>query len=607
MNLKLNWFLLLGFLSVFLGSGEVQLTPILINCGANASTSVDGRKWIGDTLHGNNFTISFPGIVVSTLATNVDSVYGDLYTTARVFNATSTYNFSTLSGTFYIRLHFFPFPSEIFDVNNSSFDVRTNNLKLVSKFNVAEEISWKNMRSNSNFSSLMKEYYLDTGLDNLWIEFSPGYGSLAFINVIEVIPVLYKFSHSISRLGNNYLALSSHGIETMYRLNMGGPDLETINDYNLRTKWESDDKYMFSVNTASKVSNKSTVSYTSSNDSANAPLEIYETARVSSDSQVLEKRSNMSWSFNVDPNFDYLVRLHFCEVQYDMANQRIFGIFINNKTAAQSYDVFKHAKGMNKAYHEDFMNSLPQNFDMLWLQLGPDPSSSPAGSDAILNGLEVFKLSRNGYLANVPSRVGNGFPGKKKKVMSFWMIILVCSASLFVFSLVCAVIICLYIRKKRRIEINPNSNSPVWRPFLLGALSSTTNARASKAALNFNELLSNNRMGRMFSLADIKAATNNFDESLVIGVGGFGKVFKGEIEGMLVAIKRAHPQSQQGLKEFETEIEMLSKLRHQHLVAMIGYCDEQNEMILVYEYMAKGTLRSHLLAVTILHSLGSSG
>lgn len=82
---------------------------------------------------------------------------------------------------------------------------------------------------------------------------------------------------------------------------------------------------------------------------------------------------------------------------------------------------------------------------------------------------------------------------------------------------------------------------------------------------------------------------------MIIGTGGFGKVYKAVIkEHVPVAVKRAHPNSEQGLIEFETEIEMLSKLPHRHLVPMIGYCDEKGEMILVYEYMANGTLRSHL-------------
>ncbi|KAK6789121.1 hypothetical protein RDI58_012920 [Solanum bulbocastanum] len=93
----------------------------------------------------------------------------------------------------------------------------------------------------------------------------------------------------------------------------------------------------------------------------------------------------------------------------------------------------------------------------------------------------------------------------------------------------------------------------------------------------------------------LQEATNNFDESLVIGVGGFGKVYRGVLcDGTKVALKRYGPGSQQGLAEFLKEIEMLSQFRHPYLVSFIGYCDENNDMILIYEYMENGNLRSHL-------------
>ncbi|XP_023755160.1 receptor-like protein kinase FERONIA [Lactuca sativa] len=108
---------------------------------------------------------------------------------------------------------------------------------------------------------------------------------------------------------------------------------------------------------------------------------------------------------------------------------------------------------------------------------------------------------------------------------------------------------------------------------------------------------------RHFEFPEILLATNNFDESLVIGHGGFGKVYKGNIiNGSIVSVaafKRLDSMSSQGATEFWAEVEMLSNLRHCHLVSLFGYCSHENEMILVYEYMPNGTLEDHL------HSLGT--
>ncbi|KAK9065848.1 hypothetical protein SSX86_015249 [Deinandra increscens subsp. villosa] len=110
---------------------------------------------------------------------------------------------------------------------------------------------------------------------------------------------------------------------------------------------------------------------------------------------------------------------------------------------------------------------------------------------------------------------------------------------------------------------------------------------------------------RQFSLDEILSVTKNFDDAFVVGEGGFGKVYKATItvengETFVVAIKRSDYSSDQGALEFSAEIEMLTKLRHCNLVSLIGYCNDNSEMILIYEFMPQGTLYDHL------HKYGTS-
>ncbi|KAJ4981353.1 hypothetical protein NE237_032190 [Protea cynaroides] len=588
---------------------EAETNPFLILCGTNSSVNVHRRKWVGDLASDSNLTLSSPGISASTATFNGDSTYGALFKTARLFTEAANYTFKMDPGNYYLRLHFCPFSFENHNVNESQFDVMANSLKLVSAFRVPVELSFNNsyiqgLGSNSSASCLMKEYFLGVDSGQLVVKFIPTGGSFAFVNAIEVLPVISQlFVDTVSKVGGNGatsdLNLGQRGIETMYRLNVGGSEIEPNQDQDLWRMWEPDTSYMFASDAGSSVNNQSNITYSSMNDSSVAPLLVYETARAMINTQVLEKRFNMSWKFIVDPNFDYLVRLHFCELMFDKANQRIFRIYINNRTAAENFDVIVLAKGMNKAYHKDYFDVVSPQIDTLWIQLGPETVAGAAGTDALLNGLEIFKLSRNGNLAHVSETTGSGGNDVSAKTVRnhiLWIGIAAGIVSISILAALCTLFFCL--RKKNACPTK--ENSPGWRPLSLrGTIgNSTTDARGSKFSgghLNLNGSIATVRGGKRFTIAEIRAATKNFDESLVIGEGGFGKVYKGEIDdGTLAAIKRAHPQSQQGLKEFETEIEMLSKLRHRHLVSMIGFCEENNEMILVYEYMANGTVRNHL-------------
>ncbi|KAM5546966.1 putative serine/threonine-protein kinase PIX13 [Rosa sericea] len=110
---------------------------------------------------------------------------------------------------------------------------------------------------------------------------------------------------------------------------------------------------------------------------------------------------------------------------------------------------------------------------------------------------------------------------------------------------------------------------------------------------------------RVFSFADMKSATKNFKSDQILGEGGFGRVFKGWVDektlqpcktgtGMMVAVKKLNPESMQGFQEWQSEVNFLGRLSHPNLVKLLGYCWEDAELLLVYEFMQKGSLENHL-------------
>ncbi|XP_050231964.1 probable serine/threonine-protein kinase PIX13 [Mercurialis annua] len=108
---------------------------------------------------------------------------------------------------------------------------------------------------------------------------------------------------------------------------------------------------------------------------------------------------------------------------------------------------------------------------------------------------------------------------------------------------------------------------------------------------------------KIFSFAELKAATRNFRADTVLGEGGFGKVFKGWLDekgtgrpgsGTVIAVKKLNSESLQGFEEWQSEVLFLGRLSHPNLVKLLGYCWEDKELLLVYEFMQKGSLENHL-------------
>jgi len=101
---------------------------------------------------------------------------------------------------------------------------------------------------------------------------------------------------------------------------------------------------------------------------------------------------------------------------------------------------------------------------------------------------------------------------------------------------------------------------------------------------------------KKYTYAELAHAANNFKDEHKLGQGGFGGVYRGFLKDTksYVAIKRVSEDSHQGIKEFASEVTIISKLRHRNLVQLIGWCHQRKKLLLVYEYMPNGSLDIHL-------------
>ncbi|KAF5931454.1 hypothetical protein HYC85_032327 [Camellia sinensis] len=583
-------------------------TSFALSCGnKDGGTDNDGRKWESDS----KYLVTSDKSVEAAAQVQDPSVPSPIpYMHARFFKSETTYKFDVNgSSRYFLRLHFYPSSYPDFNTTNSYFSVVAGGVTVLNNFSAS--IAAQALTQ----AYLMKEFSLaPLNKDSLSVTFKPSdkyNGSFAFVNGIELIPSPELFDlATMVGFDDQPLSVNSANVQTMWRLNVGGQYISPSNDSSgLGRSWYDDSPYIFSAATGvtNQADNNVTIQYRNFSASI-APVDVYRTSRQMGFDGNVTKSFNLTWAFQVDGNFTYLMRLHFCEYELSKINERVFDIFINNQTAIKNADVIAWSSQKGVPFYKDFAIYVPDGAgdEMLWLALWPDNSMHPLYLDAILNGLEIFKISdANSNLAGPNPTVSammqkqldeeakRAFSSDQPKKTYTTALIGGAAGGAVAFAFVSAVVI--GYKRKRRLP-DSDSRTSSWLPIY-----STTHTSGSKSTISGKSHGGTNISSdaacncRYFSLAEILQATKNFDESNVIGVGGFGKVYKGVIDGNTkVAVKRSNPSSEQGVNEFQTEIEMLSKLRHRHLVSLIGFCEENNEMVLVYDYMGHGTMREHL-------------
>lgn len=542
-----------------------------IDCGSPTNTTIGNRVFLSDSL-ASSYLSTPQTVLVDTSANSIPtSEYSQLYKTARIFSQTSTYTFKiNQSGRHWIRLYFFPFSASNYVLTTAIFSVSTRDHSLLSDFTTT--------------NGTIKEYSVNVTSGDLEITFTPTGSSFAFLNGLEVVsvpdPLIADDANTITP-PTNFKGLLTQALETVARVNMGGPMVTSRNDSLWRT-WVPDSSFLINVNLATDVSNINAVQYpTGGATEDDAPVSVYGTAARMASEKDPKSNFNVTWDFPVDQGFQYFIRLHFCDIVSTAANNLYFNVYIQDSSVLPDFDLSTRLGGnIATAYYTDFVTPSI-NSNRIRVSIGPS-GVRDVSPNAILNGVEIMKMNNSdGSLS------GKNGPESSKSSKSKIGVIIGVVVGVIVALLLVLVFVCVYKRRKQE-RLN---QSKIWIPLSTNGLSQTMGSKCS----NGTTISAGSNFNYRCPFAAIQEATNNFDESWVIGIGGFGKVYKGVLsDGTKVAVKRGNPKSQQGLAEFQTEIEMLSQFRHRHLVSLIGYCDEKSEMILIYEYMENGTLKSHL-------------
>ncbi|WCJ42685.1 Protein kinase superfamily protein [Euphorbia peplus] len=235
------------------------------------------------------------------------------------------------------------------------------------------------------------------------------------------------------------------------------------------------------------------------------------------------------------------------------------------------------------------------DYEVLYVRYPGLPPSPPSANSGIII---IDDGPGNNNNARTIKPLGVDVPGHQKNRLGPGAIaVIALSASVVV--VLCSAVAWVLLVRRRGCTSQPKQTPrplPASTAKPSGTTGSMMGSAMSSASLSFGSSIAPyTGSAKTYSTIDMERATHNFDESRIIGEGGFGRVYGGVLEdGTQVAVKVLKRDDHQGGREFLAEVEMLSRLHHRNLVKLIGICAEERNRCLVYELIPNGSVESHL-------------
>ncbi|CAK9315614.1 unnamed protein product [Citrullus colocynthis] len=540
-----------------------------LNCGSESDTKlINNRQFIGDAKPGG-WSIN-PGKSKVVKNESIPNSINEIYKTARVYKKPTWYVFGNISpnGTYVVRLHFFPTLPET--MCEARFNVLAScGFQLLSNFSVENDLK----------TTVVREFSFEVKEGPFGIQFSPLESSLAFVNAIELfllpehyIPELVLAVSPEVRLNGSKYVLASKALQDVYRVWMGSSFITPDKDTLWRT-WLPDSKFISRPSPGNTVPYNGPLNYKNILARYIAPTYVCSNAKALDMNTTISSRdSNITWVFNVNKKSKYFLRLLWCDIMTPPSTTFNFDISIGvNQTSLSSQDVNKENVNMFAMpfWYEFVIVTDSSGFFNVSIALSKDDPFSRA----FLNGIEIMELIEKSFVGPIDLSL------KEEKQSQKMIIVGVCVGGVVIVGFIIGLALFLFVRARKARK---------HRPLLL------PQNDPSEKIVSIADLAPNLNLELKIPFAEINDATDGFHPNKMIGIGGFGKVYVGRIREKDVAVKRSEPGHGQGIKEFQTEVIIFSQIQHRFLVSLYWYCDENQEMILVYEYMEGGTLKDYL-------------